>query len=247
MRRTAQFHINVLHSAYEGWRNRTRQIFTRRQELLSKYTADFAGKSCTVGLIEAFDKTLLNIARIRRLDKRRIRSNYCFMFQTLQNVTVIHEYIAECDLWRTSKFFRLSQQFVSGKHFESDRALHLATQVIAQWSRYTQNKIKTTCSCYLETTQDSFRQMVEAILFEAQRTSSEDVGWQTYDAWTIFFVGVWVLRYEVWHSTCQTGISLSTTELSTLCKDNVRTLGALYEHGRNRRELNLGGSWLRAP
>ena len=98
MRRKAQFHINVLHSAYEGWRNRTRQIFTRRQELLSKYTADFAGKSCTVGLIEAFDKTLLNIARILRLDKRRIRSNYCFMFQTLQNVTVIHEYIAECDL-----------------------------------------------------------------------------------------------------------------------------------------------------
>ena len=79
-RREAQFHINVLHSAYEGWRNLTRQIFTRRQELLSKYTADVAGKSRTVGLTEAFDKTLLNIARI--LDKRRIQSSYCFMFQT---------------------------------------------------------------------------------------------------------------------------------------------------------------------
>ena len=91
--REAQFHINVLEGAYAGWRNRTRQIFTRQRELLSKYTADVAGKSRTVGLTEAFAKTLLNIARI--LDKRRIQNSYCVMFQTWQNITVIQGYIAE--------------------------------------------------------------------------------------------------------------------------------------------------------
>ena len=92
-RREGQFHINVLEGAYEGWRYSTREIFTRQQELLSKYTADVAGKSRTVGLTEAFAKTLLNIARI--LDKRRIQNSYCVMFQTWQNITVIQGYIAE--------------------------------------------------------------------------------------------------------------------------------------------------------
>ena len=86
-----------------------------------------AGKPCTVGLTEAFDKTLLNIARI--LDKRRILSSYFFMFQTWQNVTVIQGYIIECDLRRAAKFFSLWQQVVSGQHFESNQARHLATQV----------------------------------------------------------------------------------------------------------------------
>ena len=53
-----------------------------------------------------------------------------------------------------------------------------------------------------------------------------------------------LLMDVVARSTCQTGISLSTTELSALC--NLPTLGVLYEHGRHGLELNLGCSWLRA-
>ena len=77
--REAQFHINVLEGAYAGWRNRTRQIFTRQRELLSKYTADVAGKSRTVGLSEAFAKTLLNMARI--LDKGVSRTAIALCFR----------------------------------------------------------------------------------------------------------------------------------------------------------------------
>ena len=50
--REAQFHIYVLYISYEGWHDSTRQIFTRRQELLSKYAADVAGESRTVVLLE---------------------------------------------------------------------------------------------------------------------------------------------------------------------------------------------------
>ena len=38
-----------------------------------------------------------------------------------------------------------------------------------------------------------------------------------------------LLMDVVAQSTCQTGISLSTTELSALCKDNLPTLGVLYD------------------
>ena len=78
-RREGQFHINVLEGAYEGWRYSTREIFTRQQELLSKYTADVAGKSRTVGLSEAFAKTLLNMARI--LDKGVSRTAIALCFR----------------------------------------------------------------------------------------------------------------------------------------------------------------------
>ena len=123
----------------------------------------------------------------------------------------------------------------SGKHSESDQARHLATQVIAQWSRNTQNQFKARVHAIWKPFKRAF---VKWRKWYYLKLKELEIRYRPVRMWVdkhtmlehFFRCGLSITTQSmIFHAvTCQTGISLSTTELSALCKDNVRTLVVLY-------------------
>ena len=126
----------------------------------------------------------------------------------------------------------------SGKHFESDQARHLATQVIAQWFRYTLSQCKARIHAIWQPIKGAFvnwRKQYYLKLKELEIRYRPARMW--VDKHTMHIQ--WLDNFSLWFEYFDTKYDIPHARLeyhfkqrNALSKDNLRKLDVLYWHWR---------------